>query len=134
MKKLLIGLLLTNVLSISIAFATLSQNQVASSARSQQQALSFQIITNQLQFTKQSFKTVTLVKDANNNYEVQVKLTPQAAQQLNELTSENINHQMNIVWQQHIINTAMIQTSLNGEFQISGFNKQQAEAFVNDMK
>ena len=134
MKKLLIGLLLTNVLSISIAFATLSQNQVASSARNQQQALSFQIIANQLQFTKQSFKTVTLVKDANSNYEVQVELTPQAAQQLNELTSANINHQINIVWQQHIINTATIQTPLNGEFQISGFDKQQAEEFVNDMK
>lgn len=74
------------------------------------------------------------LKDANSNYEVQVELTPQAAQQLNELTSSNINHQINIVWQQHIINTATIQTPLSGEFQISGFDKQQAEAFVDVMK
>src|ERR1700687_5373092 len=116
MKKILTSLLATCLFTTTVAYATLQTSP------QQQATMSIQIIKQELNLTKESFKSVQLVNLPNDGYAVEVELTSKAAELMHSLTASNIQRRINLVWQNHIINSAIIQSPLGDKFQITGFN------------
>lgn len=125
MKKILIALLATS-------FLTLTAYPVPHSA-AQDQSMHMQIIKADLEFTKASFASIKIEPLTNDQYAVQVKLTPDAAKKFADLTTVNIHGVLQIIFGKQVISVATIQSSLGDNFLLTGFNKQQAEAFVKAM-
>jgi preprotein translocase subunit SecD len=93
--------------------------------------LQFQIIENQLDLTSNDFNSLKLTKSADNRYGITINLTPAAATKFQQLTQNNIKKTANFVWHKHILVTAVIQSKLESNFLLTGFeNKAQAEEFI----
>ncbi len=129
MKNLMINALLATALFASVAFAGPDSKSKTSNS-----LMEFQVIQTQIELTKQSFKSVKLMPAASGKYAVHVELTPEATAQLQKLTSNNINHEMNIVWNKRILSTATIISELGGQLQISGLAKKDAELCVKSIQ
>lgn len=129
MKKKLLGILV--VCFISIMAAACADSQMV---RQQQEGLKVQIIKETLELNKQSFKSIQAIKVSDNEYAVQVELTPEATKQLHKLMSQNINQMLAIVWHRYVLSAATIQSPWGQKFQIAGLTQQQAEELVKEIQ
>lgn len=128
MNKYLIGICTACLL------ATTTINADTQPTMQQQSTVQVQIITAQLNLTKQSFKSIQLINDANGGYAVQVELLPDVAKRLQKMTAANINKVMTIVLDRYILNVITIKSPLDSKFLITGLNQKQAQAFVQEMQ
>lgn len=128
MNKYLIGICTVCLL------ATTAVNADRQPTMQQQSIVQVQIINAQLNLTKQSFKSIQVVNDANGRYAVDVELSPDVAKQLQKMTAANINKIITIVWDRYTLNSATIKSPLDSKFLITGLNQKQAQAFVQEMK
>lgn len=129
MKNLMISAFLATTIFAGVAFASPDSKSQTSSSLVQ-----LQLIQTQVDWTKHSFKSVKLEPTTNGKYAVHVELTPSATAQLQKLTRDNVNHEINIVWNKQILSTSTIMSELGGKFLISGLLKKDAEQFVKSIQ
>ena len=99
MKKLLISLLAAGLITTFSAHAAPADHAIhAAHATSlqPQEAMTMQVIKEELNLTKESFKSVRLIEQPNGGYSVEVVLTPKAAKKMRDLTASNIKNRVNI--------------------------------------
>ena len=128
MKKWLIALLISPVLTLGIAYASPQvQTQI-----NHHDTMTFQIIKSQFSLKKKDFQSISIVKNTDK-YAIEVQLTTQAAKLMMTYSAKNIGQAMNTVWHHHILNTATIRSSLGGQFLMTGLTKRQAKSIVESL-
>jgi preprotein translocase subunit SecD len=88
----------------------------------------FQVIQNQIAFDRSTVESATIIppRDKSDSYGVNIKLKPDAAAKLQDLTQTNIGKKALIMLNDKAISTTTIMGNLGGEFLLTGLTKQQA--------
>lgn len=68
-----------------------------------------------------------------NKYSVKLKLKQEAAEKLNQYTSENVGKTFDVVANGKVIQSPTIMTSVRSEFLIDGLTKEQADSITRNL-
>ncbi|CAM2840178.1 putative protein-export membrane protein secD [Legionella steigerwaltii] len=95
----------------------------------------FQVIQNQIAFDASTVESATIVapEGANDTYGVNIKLKASAASKLSQMTGDNIGKRGNFVLNGIVISSSTIQSSIGGEFLVSGLTMEQANQFIESL-
>lgn len=121
------------VLATSL-LTTVSVNASPQITSHEPKSLSVQILKDRLELTKKSFQSIQLLKQSDGAYAIQIELTPEAANQMHQITSDNVNRTASIVWNGLVLNSPTIRSPIASKFQITGLTKQQAKTIVQAMQ
>ncbi|MBA2709512.1 MAG: preprotein translocase subunit SecD [Tatlockia sp.] len=110
-----------------------SSTSIAKNTNKQQQLMVFQVIQSQMKFDSSTVSSATLDENDSNEAILHLKLKTIAASKLKELTDRNIGKQVNIILNGRVITSPVIQSSLGGEFLITGLTKEEAEVFIKSL-
>jgi len=97
------------------------------------EGLRLQVIQEQLMLDNSTIKTASLVNNSSDGCNINITLKPQAAAKLKKMTRANINKQATIIFGDKVINFATIKSSLSAQFQITGFTKEEAQLFIDNL-
>lgn len=99
-------------------------------------AVIFKVNRDQVIFNNKTVESVTFDQPQKNvdRYNLSVKLKAAGAQQLKNLTANNIGKKAQLIINGEIISTATIQSELGDDFLIPDLTKKQVDAFLKDLK
>lgn len=80
--------------------------------------LQFSIIQESMMLDRNDIESLTIVGD-DDNKSLEVKLTKNGAQKLQAITSSHIHQPLQLSWNGTILNIAMIQSAISGDFVIA---------------
>jgi len=103
------------LLSAGLIAATLIATTPIVANAASKNSLTFSVIKQQLNFTKNDIQSVKLLP-GGKNFGVEIILTSKATKELNQLTAMNINQKLQISVGDRIANQATIQSSLGAKF------------------
>ena len=96
-----------------------------------QGALSFQIIQQQLNFDAQTIKNATILEGQNKVFKgLLIELKDPASLALAGMTGTSIGKTANVVLDNKIVASSVIQTVLSGKILISGIKREEAELVI----
>ncbi|MCH9756165.1 MAG: hypothetical protein K0U37_03095 [Gammaproteobacteria bacterium] len=132
MKLLLKGFLISLFFScVAIASEGTTTEEAATSNE-----ILFQVVEQQIVFNNQSIETAKAIppKTENDFYGIELRLKPAAAKQFEKLTQNNMGKSLNIVLNNNLVSSSIIQSSLGEQFIIAGLTRDQATRFVEDIR
>lgn len=92
------------------------------------------IVQDEFSFDRSTIKRVELMKSNNTEYSnLHIKLKPAAAKQLEAITSAAMGKRITLIFNNKIISSATIQSSLKDNLQISGLSKNDAQEFIKSL-
>ncbi|GEM_PF-3477170 len=95
-------------------------------------SLIFQVIQDQFVLDNTTVKSASIVEGEGGVYKgLNIQLKPEAAVTFEEITKAGVGRKLNLVYNNVVITTTMIQSGLGENFLISGISKQDAQAFLN---
>lgn len=94
--------------------------------------LIFQVIQDQFVLDNSTIKSATIIEGEGGIYKgLNIQLKPEAAATFTEISKAGVGRKLNLVYNNVVITTSVIQDSLGDNFLISGISKQDAQAFLN---
>lgn len=95
--------------------------------------LRMQVIQDQLVFDNTTIYSVFLIEKNGVYRGLRIVLKPSAVKDIVRLSVGGLGKKMNLVFNNKIISTAVIQSPLGGDLQISGISKEDAEEFISNL-
>ncbi|MDF1678829.1 MAG: hypothetical protein P1U32_09070 [Legionellaceae bacterium] len=130
--KLLKGFLISLLFSASVVIAAEGTTTEEPDTSSE---LLVQVVQEQLTLSHDAIKkaTATPPKTANDFYSIQIELNAQAAKQLETLSENNMGKSLNIILNDVLVSSSVVQSPLGKTFVITGLSREQATRLENDV-
>ncbi|HHS5979918.1 TPA: SecDF P1 head subdomain-containing protein, partial [Legionella pneumophila] len=95
-------------------------------------SLVFQVIQNQMVLDSSTVESATIVlpQTPTDSYGVRIKLKTIAATKFGQMTANGIGKQGSFILNGMVISNPIIQSRIGDEFIVTGFNKKQANQFI----
>ncbi len=128
LKGFLVSLLFSSSVVIAAEGTTTEEPDTSSD-------LLLQVVQEQITLNSNSIQKAKAIlpKNVDDFYSVQLALNPQAAKQFETLSQNNMGKNLNIILNNVLVSSSVIQGTLGKEFIITGLSREQAMRLVNDV-
>jgi len=96
--------------------------------------ISFQIIQDQIRFDNSNIKNASIIEENGVFKGLEIELKNVAVENFQNITKAGLNKTLNVVLNNKIISSTIIQTPLNQKILISGLTKGEAFTFINALR
>lgn len=122
------------LLSVILFFSTQIFSETTTTSRNEAPkayTAKFQIIQETINLSPEVIKSATVISGNNidDDYSIQIELTPIGAHTLNKSLSQSIEKRLNLVLNNEIITSPIIRSGLGTTFILTGFTRAQATYF-----
>lgn len=93
-------------------------------------ALVFEIVQSEYLINLADVKVASVIMDKGIYKGLHIQLKDAAAAEFENMTNAGIGKKVNFIFNKKIVSAALLQTSLKGNFLITGISKEEATAFV----
>jgi preprotein translocase subunit SecD len=111
------------LLSIAMVFPCYAQ-------MSSNLSLRFEIIQTQFAFDNSTVNKASLEESNRNFTGIRIQLKPDGAKAFTNMTKANIGKTVNLVFNNKIISSSVIQTELGSDLLVTGISREDAELFL----
>lgn len=92
--------------------------------------LQLDVVQSRFVFDNTDIKSVNILMPDGVYQGLHIQLKPEAVTAMERMTKDAIGKRLNLVFNDKIISTTIIQTSLGGDLRITGISKSDAEEFI----